>query len=47
MSMGGMVDLPPVRPDSVSGPRLRFIMIAVAVIVCLLLGAYLVALAVG
>ena len=43
MSIGGMVDPPPVRPDAVGGPSLRFILLAVVVVACLILGCYLVA----
>jgi hypothetical protein len=43
MSMGGMVDPPPVNPGATQSPRLRVIGIAVTVIMCLGLVCYLVA----
>lgn len=41
MSVGGMVDPPPVDVEAVGTPRVKFILIALIVIACLILVCYL------
>jgi hypothetical protein len=43
MSVGGMVDPPPVDVESVGNPRVRYILAALIVIACLILVCFLAA----